>query len=38
MHIISDLDQMFKMKANVLRVGDVAFCCVCDKAILLTRC
>ena len=27
MHIISDLNQLFKMKANVLRVGDVALCC-----------
>ena len=23
---------------NVLRVGDVALCCACGKAILLTRC
>jgi hypothetical protein len=26
------------MTANGLRVGDVALCCACGKAILLTRC
>jgi len=27
-----------KIAYNVLRVGDVASCCACGKAILLTRC
>jgi len=29
---------IFKLAHNVLRVGDVALCCACGKAILLTRC
>ena len=29
---------VFKLAHNVLRVGDVALCCACGKAILLTRC
>jgi hypothetical protein len=28
----------FTLAGNVLRVGDVALCCACGKAILLTRC
>ena len=28
----------FTLAYNVLRVGDVALCCACGKAILLTRC
>jgi len=27
-----------KLAHNGLRVGDVALCCACGKAILLTRC
>ena len=29
---------MLIIAGNVLRVGDVALCCACGKAILLTRC
>jgi hypothetical protein len=28
----------YRVTHNVLRVGDVALCCACGKAILLTRC
>jgi len=30
--------KLWTIAHNVLRVGDVALCCACGKAILLTRC